>query len=355
VTETVLADLLPWVIGFFALDGFVQLGRGHLLAAGGGRLRPLRAGLHWLGFSPATEAVALFDLPFLRAGGRLWIVDPKRRSEPTLLEAQDLTPVDLAAAGALDRTHKSVTAGDTLLFNAPTTALAARLMAELAAPPPGRPATRAARADLRAARALRLRLRPYRITLQVLAWILGALLFVAAPLAVWSPLSRYPLASFILRETGVLLLAIAALGGAYLRAGGEPWGRSIGRGLALLLPWEALHPLTHLSRAIYRRFDAPTALAALLPAEEFHAYAARELVRARLSRERTPPELGPAWDEREQLLSRLLTATGSSPARALAPPAAEPDEAAYCPLCRTAYRAGSERCADCDMALVALR
>ena len=146
---------------------------------------------------------------------------------------------------------------------------------------------------------------------------------------------------------------VAAVGGAYLRAGGEGWARSVLGGMGLLLPWAGMHPLTHLSRSIYRRFDAPTALAALLPAREFHAFAARELVRARLSRARTPAELGPAWEERERHLSRLLAATGSSAAQALAPPPADGDSASYCPLCRTSFGAGIDACSDCGVAVEA--
>lgn len=351
--DQLLAELLPWVLGFHVLDGFVQLGRGHLLAAGSGALRPLRAGPQWLGPSPVAEAVAVFDLPFLRAGPRLWALDRKLRGEPAIIEAQDLEAVDLATAGPLERTHRSVAAGEIILFSAPTPAIAAALLAALS---PGAPAAgRSARAGLRAARALRLRLRPYRILLRALASLLAALLLVAAPLAVWTPLSVYPLAAPIVRGTGLLLLAVAVAGGAYLRAGGEGWWRSIGGGLGLLLPWAALHPLTHLSRSLYRRFDAPTALAALLPPREFHAWAARELVRARLSRERTPPELAPAWEEREKLLSRLLAATGASAEQVLAPPVAAADSAAYCPLCRSAYRDGFESCADCGVPLSPLR
>jgi hypothetical protein len=353
--DEVLAELLPWVLGFYALDGFVQLRRGHVLAAGSGALRPLRAGLQWLGLSPAAEAVALFDLPYLRRGERIWVLDPKRRSEPAVVEPQDLKEVDLAAAGKVDRLHRSVTVGDTHLLEAPSTALAASLAAALSAAPSATPRRRGAdRTDLRAARALRLRLRPWRLILKVLASVLGAIVLVAAPLVTWTPLSAYPLALPILREAAVLLLAIAVTGVAYLRVAGRGWWASVGGGLALLLPWEGLHPLVHLSRSAYRRFDALTALAALLRPADFHALAARELVRARLSRERTPPALAPAWQEREQHLARLLAGTGSSVEQALAPPAAEADSAAYCPLCRTAYREGFATCADCGVALEGL-
>jgi len=145
---------------------------------------------------------------------------------------------------------------------------------------------------------------------------------------------------------------VAVAGGAMLRTCGEDGLASVAGGLGLLLPWAALHPLTHASRALYRRFDALTAAAALLPKDAFHALAARELARARLSRERAPAALVPAWLDRERHLEALLVATGSSSAAALAGPARAPGAAAFCPACRTLYRSGFEQCADCGTALV---
>lgn len=353
--QALVVDLLPWLVVFFLADGVVQLGRGHLLLAGARRLRPLRAGLDWLGPSPLVEAVALFDLPYLRGGGRVWFLDPRRRTEPPVVEAADLTAVDLAASGVVTREGKAVTAGGKRVLSAPAAAIAQRLLDDLAPREPTAPAAprrlrRAARTDLRAARAMRLRQRRYRPLLQATALAL-ALHVLELALGAWGPLAgRIPLgpagAGF-----GLLLVAAAALGTAFLRASGERWGTSLHGGLGMLLPWAALHPLVHLSRTVYRRFDALTAAAALLPPSSFHALAGRELVRARLSRARTAPELGPAWEERERLLIRLLEATGSSEEEALAPPPAQEGTAAYCPLCRTRYRAGFEGCADCGLPL----
>ncbi len=355
--QPLVVDLLPWVIVFYLADGIAQLGRGHLLLAGSGALRPLRAGLRWLGASPLAEAVALFDLPFLRAGGRLYVLDPGRRTEPVVIGDAELTPVDPAAAGPLAREGKAVTAGGRKLLSAPTPQTAEHLLALLA---PGRDraapaqaarqAERSPRSDLRAARALRLRQRPYRLALRALAAALFADLLALA-LAVWSPLADDVPLGPATAVFGALLLAISAVGVAFLRASGEGWRASVGGGLAMLLPWEGLHPLVHLSRPLYRRFDALTAAAALLPPEAFQGLAARELVRARLSRGRSAPGLAASWSEREQHLARLLLATGSSAEAALAAPPATGGAAAYCPLCRTCYRPGFQACADCGIPL----
>lgn len=355
--QPLVADLLPWVIVFYLADGIVQLGRGHMLLAGSGSLRPLRAGLRWLGPSPLAEAVAVFDLPFLRAGGRLHVLDPGRRIEPAVIGDADLVAFDPAAAGPLAREGKVVTAGGRKLLSAPTPGTAEQLLALLAPGEPGAARQQAAsragrrhRTDLRAARALRLRQRPYRLALRVLSALLFADLLALA-LAIWSPLADEVPLGPAASAFGALLLAVAAVGVAFLRASGEGWRTSIGGGLAMLLPWEGLHPLIHLSRSPFRRFDALTTAAALLPPEAFHGLAARELVRARLSRARTAPELAPAWLEREEHLGHLLAATGSSVEAALAPPPASGGAAAYCPLCRTSYRSGFDECADCGIAL----
>jgi hypothetical protein len=208
--------------------------------------------------------------------------------------------------------------------------------------------------DLAAAQALRARQRPWRVTLQTLAVALAVLVLGVAPLAAWSRWVEVVPAGEVLLAILLVLLAMVPAGAGLLRASGEGRLRSLGGGLSLLLPWAALHPLTHLSRPTFRRFDALTAAAALLPAAAFHALAGRELVRTRLSRAATPAALAPAWDAREARLRRLLAATGASEREVLRPPAPAGGAAAYCPLCRGLYRPGFTRCADCDLEVVPL-
>jgi hypothetical protein len=354
--HALLADLLPWIVAFYLVDCLAQPGRGHLLlAAGLGRLRPLRAGLHLVGLSPIGEVVALFDLPYLLAPGQVYLPDLARRSEPPVFERADLAPLAIEALTPVVREGRRVKGGGWPLLAAPTPEEAERLraaLATLAAGGPPDPDADASRRDLAAARALRVRQRPYLLALRGLAVLLAGAVFAVGPLVAWGPFAARVPAGLLFALAGALLVSIAAATTAMLVACGEGAGRSLRAGAHLLLPWAALHPLAHASRALYRRFDALTAAAALLEPADFHRLAARELVRARISRARTPAELGPAWEDRERLIAGLLAATGSSAAVALAPPRRAPGAAAYCPLCRTAYRAGFEACADCGVPLL---
>jgi len=86
---------------------------------------------------------------------------------------------------------------------------------------------------------------------------------------------------FVLAAAGALVLAVAALTFAMLLACGEPAARSAAAALHLVVfPVAALRPLAHGPRSLYRRFDALTVAAALLPPDRFGALAARELLAA---------------------------------------------------------------------------
>jgi hypothetical protein len=348
--QALLADLLPWVIAFTLADGLVLVRRGHLLMCGAAGLRPLRAGLAWIGLSPLAEAIAVQDLPFL-AGGAVYLFDPRRRTDPPWVEAADLTALPAAALAGVERSGKTLSTGGRPLLVAPTAEEARVLQAALAALARGEPPA-APSEDLEAARALRRRQQPWRWALQAAALALALELLGFGGLAAWSPWAeRFP-AERVVLAVGALLVLSAVGGAAFLRASGEGWRRSVGGGASLLLPWAALHPLAHVARPVFRRFDALTAAAALLPAPAFHTLAARELVRARLSRAATPAALAPVWDARTARLRRLLAATGSSEEEALRPPARTAGAAGWCPLCRGQFREGFARCADCGAEVV---
>jgi hypothetical protein len=150
----------------------------------------------------------------------------------------------------------------------------------------------------------------------------------------------------------VAVLGEAVLAFAMLRACGEGRGRAAGGALHLLLyPVAALHPLVHLSRGLYARFDAPAVAAALLAPEDLETLAGREIRRAAFSRAATPPELGPAWDARVRSLERALAEAGLDPARAGAPPRLGPGQGGACPLCGAGFREGFDRCSDCGVPL----
>jgi hypothetical protein len=82
----------------------------------------------------------------------------------------------------------------------------------------------------------------------------------------------------------------------------------------------------------------------------FQALAARELRRARFSRDATDSALAPEWARRERHLAALIVATGGSVDAALAP-ALAPGAAGWGPLCGASFVAGPERCLDCGVPL----
>jgi hypothetical protein len=349
--HALLVELFPWLVALWAVDGLVQLGRGHLLLVRGawGGFRVLEAGLHLVGLAPLTEAFAAHDLPFLSSPGRVFLFDPRRRSEPAFVSALDLEALPRERLAPVEREGRKVRAAARVAVAAPTADWAERIRRDLAALACADAAT-PERLDVAAAQALRARQRPFLRPLRTAAALLFALTFVAWPAVAYAP-ARAPIApEALLGAAGTLVLVIAALTFAMLVACGEPVSRSAVAALHLAaFPVAALRPLVHGPRSLYRRFDAMTAAAALLPREGFGAVAARELRRARLSRDATAPELAPFWEDRARGLARLLREVGISEAQALAPPSRTGGAAAWCPLCGGQYRTGTERCGDCGV------
>jgi hypothetical protein len=229
-------------------------------------------------------------------------------------------------------------------------------LAGLAALPEGERAAVLARAPearpaVAAVRAVRRRQRPYLLAIRCAAALLAATIFAGWPLAAYGPPAVAAGAGAVLAATAALVVTIATLAFLMLVACGERTGRAAASALHLLYPVAALHPLSHASRDLYRRFDAMTTCAALLPARAFLALAARELRRAEHSRAATAGELDRFWRVRTRALAGLLEATGSSEAEALAAPAPMEGAAAFCPVCGVQYRPGFERCSDCGVAV----
>jgi len=387
--QALLVDLFPWVVALYLADGLAQLGRGHLLLVGAawGRFRVRRAGLHLVALSPLDEVVAAHDLPFLVSPRRVFLFDPRRRTEPALVAEADLEPVARGELVPVEREGRKVRAGGRVAVAAPTAGWAERIRADLAAladpaatgapadrsdpravgarpdrsdpglaaaPPdsgPGPAAAHPDRIDLAAARALRARQLRWVPALRAAAGLLFAGTFLTWPAAAFAPQAAPIAPGPLLALLGALVLTVAGLTFGMLRACGEPVARALGAALHLAVyPVAALRPLAHGPRSLYRRFDAMTLAAALLPPEDLRTLAGRELRRARLSRAATPPELAAFWDERARGLVALLLAAGISEAEALAPPARAGEAAAWCPLCGAQYRAGFAACADCGVA-----
>ena len=350
--HALLVELFPWLAALWALDALAQLGRGHLLLVRGaaGRFRVRGAGLHVVGLSPLDAAVVLHDLPFLASDRRVFLFDPRRRSDPALVADADLEAVPREALAPVEREGRKVLAGGRAALAAPTAEWAARLRDDLAAlAGPGGAAPE--RIDVGAARALRDRQRRFLPAIRSAAALLFATAFVAWPAAAYAPDAAPLSAGAVLAAAGALVASVAGLTFAMLVACGEGAARSAAAALHLLLyPIAALRPLVHAPRSLYRRFDALAVAAALLPPEGFGALAGRELRRARLSQAATAPELAGFWEERVRGVRRLLEAAGIAAGAALAPPPRAAGAAAWCPLCGAQYRAGFGRCGDCGVA-----
>ncbi len=356
-----LAELFPWIVVLYAVDGLAQLGRGHLVFTGGlGPSRLRRAGLHLLGLSPLDEAIAAHDLPYLVSSQALHLFDPRRRSDPALIAAADLEACPFEAVAPVSREGRKVTFAGRTAVAAPTPEWAERVRADvsaLAATPAERRvaaerATRRERLDVAAVRSLRDRQRAFVPAIRAAAVLLFAGTFVAWPLAAYDGLGLALPAGALLAALGGLVCAVAVLSGLMLAACGEPVWRSVSAALHLALyPVSALRPLVHAPRGLYHRFDAAAIAAALLPRDVFGGWAAREIRRARLSRTATAPELAACWEERERDLASLLASVGLAEAEALAPPRQLDGAAAWCPLCGGQYRAGFRSCADCGVDL----
>lgn len=357
--QALLADLLPWVVAFFVLDGLVSLRRGHLLfVRGGGRRRALGPGLHAAGASPFEEAVAAHDLPFLVTERELLFPEPARRVELAVVCDEDLVALPAAAAAQVARDGRTLRIAGRPVLVAPSPALAEELRAEVAAVAAAPEGARveafrrreAARLGIDAARARRLRGRPFRAALRAAAAALAVVLLGLGAAAAYAP-ARAPLpAAAVLAAAGALVVLEVALALALGLASGARGG-SVGPALRLLYPVAALHPLAHVTRPLLAGLHPFAVAALLLDRAELVALAGRALRQAGISRARTRPELGAFWDAREAAIAAALAAVGATREEAVALPPLAPDAAAACPLCGTQYRAGFERCQDCDVAL----
>ncbi len=90
--QELLADVLPYLAAFYAIELAVILRRHHLLFTSGGRRFRLRtAGLGALPPWPGTEVIASHALPLFYDKGGLWYADPLRPYAPKVLAPDDLT------------------------------------------------------------------------------------------------------------------------------------------------------------------------------------------------------------------------------------------------------------------------
>lgn len=365
--QELLADILPYLAAFYALELAVNLGHHHLLfASGGRRFRLMTPGLGVLPPWPGAEAIASHALPLLLGKDRLWFADPSRPYAPQVLSADDLASLELAGMGEVIAERKKVLAGEALVAMAPSPesagAIAARLES-LRRLDPGRRAAALAdelreATDLGALQKMRAAHGAFAPFVQAGAWLLFLILFVVIPWQVYlEPKLQLDLATLSLIALG-LIAADGALAAGLLARAGRP-AAEIARRVAplVLLPFSAIHPLVHLSRDLYLRFHWSILAAVLLPRSEFRVLARQELRRIALCAEQAAsPDAKGAWEREKRFWTRTLEQLKEPLGPLLADPAAaDPLAAAYCPLCSASFRAGADRCTDCDAPLRPLR
>ncbi len=363
--QELLADILPYLAAFYALELAVNLGRHHLLfASGGRRFRLMTSGLGVLPPWPSAEAIGSHALPLWLHGDRLWFADPRRPYAPRIFGSGDLCTLELAGLGEVVAERKKVFAGDVLVAVAPTPESAASIAARLESLrrlDPGRRAAAleahlAESTDLAALQKMRAARRAFGPFVQAVAWLFFLLVFGALPWQVFlEPKLQLDLSLLALAALG-LMAVNGALAAALLRRSGCR-AAEIGKRVAplVLLPFSALHPLVHLSRDLYLRFHGSALAAALLPRDEFRVLARQELRRIALSSELAADPEGP-WELERRHWTRVLEQLNEPLEPLLADPAAaDPLAESYCPLCSSTFRAGAARCGDCDAALRPLR
>lgn len=360
--QELLADILPYLAGFYVLELVVSLGRHHLLfASGGRRFRMMTAGLGALPPWPGAEAIASHGLPLLLDANRLWFADPGRPYAPQVLGADDLCSLELGDMGEVTSDRKRVYAGGKLVAMAPTLESAAALAHRLDSLRRLESGARAASletalreaTDLAALRKMRAAHRAFAPWIQAGAWLLFLLLFAAMPWQVYlAPKLELDLASLALTALGLLAVDGALAAVLLARLGRGP--AEIAKRIAplVLLPFSAIHPLVHLSRELYLRFHWSALAAVLLPRSEFRILARQELRRIALCADRAEAAQVLAWEREKRFWARVLDQLEEPLGPLLADPApADPIAAAYCPLCSASFRAGADRCSDCDAPL----
>ena len=361
--NAVLADIFPYLVAFYVLDGLSDLRGGHILFSSdaSGRFAVLRAGLHLVGLWPTSEVLSAQEWP-LRANARgLHILDPGHRQSPAFVEAADLSLVPWEGLGDLTVEGRRLKAGGRTLLAAPSPATA-RLLGErlraLADAPQERRQGELERllaeaTDLDALRELRRRVATLRRWLATASALFFAGLFLGLPVFLFTEARRLSILP-LLALLGVLHAVVVVLSALTLRRAGAGVRDLLGALAHLVLvPPSAAHALVHLLREPCARFDPRTLAAALLAPGDFKAYARRELARLARSRAGTASlGLERHWDGEERAWARLLERLEISAAEMMRPPArAGPESASYCPLCGGEYRAGYAVCAACGVPL----
>ncbi len=364
--QELLADLLPYLFGFYLLDAAANVRRHHLLlVAELGRYQLRQAGLTLAGLLPGSEVLSLQAAPLLFSEQALWRQDPKSPYSPVLPAPAELARLGFAELGTLTVEGKKLLRDDQLFLQLPSKHYCdevGSLLLKLRDAGEGKrlasyAEATAAAGDLEAVRRRRRATLTYGPYLRPLAWAYALCLFGLLPVTVFAAESTPLILERVLMVVGGLLVAILAVSGLLLHHSGlKPGAVASQLAVLLFLPFAAAHPLLHLTRELYARFHWSAVAAAVLDKADFAALARQELHRIDLSRPRGSAEgLDAFWDSERRRWEKLVGQAGLSLEEVLSPPAASsPGAERFCPLCSAQFRAAADSCQECGAGLLPL-
>jgi hypothetical protein len=351
-----LVDVLPWLLGFYVLDGLVRVDTGQLvlIRLGWGAYRARRGGMMLAGLWPTSRALRTYDPPLL--------VTPKgirvRRSLAPLVRQEDTEFEASFGEGGIERDGAKVLWGGRVLLKTPSETAAegvARMLRTLAeTDEAGRlPALR--RLLLASADLDRLRERKsiheaslkrpsgLATALFVLTFGLVPALLLAGPDTAGALLLSATLAVVVVHVATALSTRKA------LRLCENLSASSIFASITLFPP-DAMHAPLALGKDLYADFHPLAVAAVFLAAADFETLARRERHRVEVGLEAARgTDVEGAWKLKLELVDAIARAAKVDVARVRsAPERTDSFAATYCPLCFTEYRAGFETCSDCD-------
>jgi hypothetical protein len=350
-----LRDVLPWLFGFYLLEGVANVRRAQLLLVHGlGRWQVLRSGLQVAAFWPSAQVYCGSDLPFLYGAQSLHLRAGAETYERAVLQPEDFVAVAWPEPAAIEVRRKTILIAGARAHVASTELVARALAGELkriAGAKKRAAGIREVTSQRFAAPALaeqreklsRLLRALGTLTLLCFAgWFVGlpAIAFLAPPAAAESLLLRLGLE--------LLVLHLLVLGTAIWTLRRAGLGKEAGRIVTALaiLPSSGARVLQTITRELFAGFDPHAIAYVCLPAAEARTLLRRRSRRAAAERDNfAGHDAALHLEAAAQGLAMLLEAL----------PAAEtpaPKGANLCPCCETEYQPGFERCADCDVALV---
>jgi hypothetical protein len=351
-------DLLPWLVGLYALEAATYVRRGEVVLVGL-PFRPFEVatqGLCVRAFLPQAEVLRADEFPLVVTDEGIWRsadrYDDAERDPNGEAEFREFGALNVLAVS-----NRSVTANDRVLVTMASPEGAARvhgLLAnlrhlELHSRGHALEAWLARRFDLAAARALRARVRSAVTWLRTIGVLLFLTVFVVVPLSLSSSTAGFLSIEEILGAIAVLHGSALWLAGVALRRGGVE-RREVRRRLlhTALSPFSSMVAVGAVARRLYGAFDPATLEALALEG----GHAAREVRRRLHAIERalqadadTPR--APYWERVAAAHRRLLADVCDASAK----PLIDRGAAAYCKVCDTGYREGVTRCAECGIPL----